>query len=380
MAYYLDLLPRDLLNLLSCFLNIKQIDILCLSPKINYLCKTDDIWRFKIDHEFPYIPIQYLRSSLLSPKLKYIELKSIRDVDYDSDYFITENIYVRRASRLADRNMSEDLLGMYTKKSLTIQFEGAAYRNDQGMFKRLLRDVGPSLVPSVERIYAANIQVGYTEAHDFDTFIVVVHQLFVSDVTLSSGNLFLNSLKGVIASGDVTSLHKYESNDRQTKEQIVAELSKAASSQKWNMVDYIIDTYLNDNTINGHIRQSAYLRYLGVLVELWENDRFISITKIYNNIFYYSIYDILEDICKSGNIPLLEYIIKNKFITLNDLNEHYIIHMYALLFTYNHLDMAEYMQKYIPLNAELVNRLLSIVSLTPTKMLNEIATYLKSLQ
>ena len=76
MNTYFDILPSELFYSLCCYLYIRYIEDLCkITNKFKNACEDDRLWKFKINHEFPYIPAEYRTSNLLSAKHKYIQLK-----------------------------------------------------------------------------------------------------------------------------------------------------------------------------------------------------------------------------------------------------------------------------------------------------------------
>lgn len=372
MAYYLELLPKDLINLLCCYLNVREIETLCFSPKINYLCKTDEVWKFKIELEFPYIPAQYRQSQLLTPRNKYIELKSIRSVDYGSDYFTRLEEYIRRASRVPDRKMAKELLEPYYGEMIKFQMEGAASRNDQQMIANLLNRV------KLQSPFLDSVQIGYGEARKLDELLIAMN-LFTSNPATSPARLFSNVLKGTVGSGDIEALHKYESDDSHARWTIVGELPRATMLQKWPMVNYLISNYLLDDRIDFETRKQAYTNYLYTLATLWENDRFIAGLNSYNYIFNAQYLSILDAIWESGNIPLLQYLIDRKIVTFTDFKVYSKYHMYVRTLAHNHLDMIAYLQQYVPLNTELISMISSQFSSNDrVKLLPNILEYLKN--
>ena len=364
MTSYLELLPKDLINLLCCYLNIRQIEILCRLPRISHLCENNDIWNFKISHEFSFMPTEHLHSKLLSPKSKYTELKSIRSVDYGSDYFTTLETYVMRGSRLQDRKMTGELIDQYLSDYVGLQLEGIASQDDRVMLQNVV-----DRLRGYQNRYISSVQIGYGEARKLDELVAAVHLIFKSNPTVDSDQLFLNILKGTIGSGDIEALHKYESDDLHVRQIIMEEIPRAATLQKWPMVDYLVTNYLSDNRINFDLRQRTYMKYLQILVRLWQNDRFVLLTSLYINTFRanyqgisYNQSNVFDVALESGNVSMLDYLRAVRLISLSNLTQSQITEAYTKVFTYNHLDTAVFLQKYIPLTAGWAKRIIDHVS------------------
>src|SRR5581483_9890689 len=105
MNYLKDYLPRDILYELCLYLKYHEIYTMFSIDKDFFpLLESRHLWQWKFKHEFN-LDISGLDKSLLPLHMKYIELRSVSNVDWDSDLFIGAEEALLRAYRFKDRDL-----------------------------------------------------------------------------------------------------------------------------------------------------------------------------------------------------------------------------------------------------------------------------------
>ena len=205
MTTYFDLLPRDIFYSLCCYLYIRYIEDLCkITNKFKNACEDDRLWKFKINHEFPYIPSEYRISNLLSMKHKYIQLKSIRGVDLESDHFQTITMYFYRASRLTDHKIANELIERVNE----LRYKGYAHIiligaiASQNQF--LINKYRGLETQTDESVYG--IISGFAEAGIYTPKLSEIDKMLRRKTALrdlDTGNLSSEVITGIVRGGDL---------------------------------------------------------------------------------------------------------------------------------------------------------------------------------
>ena len=354
MNTYFELLPSELFYSLCCYLYIKPIEDLCrITKKFRNTCDDDNLWKFKINHEFPYIDNQDKISSIFTPRLKYIQLKSIRYVDFGSEYFQRMILYLTRASRVKDHNVAYNLIVKVLEHEevdnlnyITV-LSGAIASNNKLLINEYKKKVIAILPETISAAYA-----GYVEGGDDEVSIAMINNLLGSTVRIQNVSYVIPNaaLLGLVRGGHLDELKKF--NDPNIHEY----LFRAAEFQQWAVVDYLLARYFSLADMNDHGRLTALFEYIKVLVEVWENQRFIRTYEKYKTYFYSAdmtirhvpIHGLFEYALVFGNIFVLDYLIKNKIYVVS-IDQYDLADLYQFPVIQNQLDMMKHLERYRPL-------------------------------
>lgn len=125
---YLFLLPQDLLLSFGLGLNYPETLKLCDKHIVfKKLCDNGEIWKYKILMELGFEQSQYL-PTITPLNLKYLELKSLRGVDYGSEYYLTMEEFIKRASRLRNTKDRRELVDYFYETRALNNSDRESYR------------------------------------------------------------------------------------------------------------------------------------------------------------------------------------------------------------------------------------------------------------
>lgn len=375
MTTYFELFPAEIFYSLSCYLYIPHIEYLCkITRKYKNACISDNLWKFKINHEFPYIPAEYKFSQILTMKHKYIQLKSIRGVDLDSHYFQNLRIYLARASRLKDYNVANELINaidpskiIFAGLNANIILTGAIASQNQFLMNKYRGVVKADVDTAYEMIQ------GFIEAGIYQIPYATINKMLRINIPMRDYDqsvIDFNKNIGLIKRGDLQNLR--------SGIDLSLFLSLAALAQQWQIVDWLLTKYYNQRLTDRLIQ--FLFNYLHILIELWENDRLIQTYMKYKNYFdEISIMDrnSLESQCyTSGNIPALKYLYENNIVDRPIQLDQFEI--YSVPFAYNQLDIILYMEQYINLDENTAKQILTKFAEFGLYLLPESIRYLES--
>lgn len=123
MNYLVDCLNKDILYNLCVYLKYYQINILThVDKRLESLLEDKRLWIWKIKHEFN-IDIE---NSVMPSQMKYMELRSVKDVDYYSDLFIGPEEALLRAYKFNERELMLNFIDVTTSEQQLRALRGAA--------------------------------------------------------------------------------------------------------------------------------------------------------------------------------------------------------------------------------------------------------------
>jgi hypothetical protein len=323
------------------------------------LCNSNEFWDYKIDNEVGLSKDQYL-PTLIPRKWKYVELKSIRSIEYGSEYFISIHVCLERSSRLTDRQLAEELTEHFYEiieyrndRNYYIYdiIEGATARNDFAMVNKYKSRI-VEIEFDEQRVVDNKMASGYAEVGNMEKVEEIFNTKFACMHESYQIEFYDNVLRGLAKNGNINLFKQYEKYivmyGIAPRDIIVA----AVKYDNWNIVNYILEKYIDDNSgLSHYSRESTVYSYLSTLIELGYNDIFI---KNYPDLFTekycktykdYSFYGIAAE---SGNIGLMRFL-SQKSSQFNKRLESMAFTLIVNALSNNHIDFVEFVREFIPL-------------------------------
>ena len=133
MNYLIDFIPRDILHELCLYLKYHEIyTLVAIDNRLSSLLHSRHLWLWKLTREFNMNASQ-IDNTVMPLHLKYIELRSFKDVDWDSDLFIGPEEALLRAYKIKDRDLILNFIDMTTTEQQIKASRGAAVIGDTQM-------------------------------------------------------------------------------------------------------------------------------------------------------------------------------------------------------------------------------------------------------
>lgn len=336
MAVYFVILPRDLIFVQALYLNYP--DSVAYFRLSRYA--GDALWDFKIANELRFAKNQYL-PTLFSRQLKFLELKSIREVDFGSEHFLTIGTCVERTLRLENRADLYRLLDYFTSRSRNTWQYGDAIRvhaiatDDEFLLQKY-----PYSVSSGEREMVANISAFRDLLTDYETRRLLENERTAEAVIhgfIRTGNL--GKVRQLIGVPPIDQLDK---NDL---------LGNAGYAGALNVVDYFLTHFRSEldpsslgyvEFVNGLIRlgyTERAIRELDALpIEVLQGTGF-PVSNVLNTLWGGYLATALD----CGIHQVAEYL-----VSIHQYQESVFVQVFFQILPRNHVDSLEFIRKRVP--------------------------------
>lgn len=248
-ATFFAVLPNDAKYSLGLYLSMKHLDKYC-----SIISCSDALWEFLIRKQLGFEKRQYLPTTM-PLRDKFLELKSIRGVDFHSERFLLPNECIARASRLPDRKLATGLVRHFldvvkgdarwirtTIVEMVNQIlEGAAAVGDGEMVRNYHHITGRN----------DPLVIGYAEAANLQELFQHVN------AGLPRGDM-MYALWGFAQGGHLALFQQFESSVWPSD--LPPMIVNAARFDRWGVVDYIIEKHILGRRESAH-GSSLYLMH-----------------------------------------------------------------------------------------------------------------------